>query len=117
MASATVASEPIARHREVPEIRRTMLRADLRKADDVDFRGEIGACLQRAASLLGWSLKELSGKVKRDERQIARWLNGQERVQVDVVFECEELRQPFALQLSKLSGADLHIHAEFRKVG
>lgn len=66
---------------------------------------------------MGWSLKQLAGALKRDERQVSRWLNGQERVQLDVVFDCEELRQPFALQLSKLSGADWHVHVEFRKVG
>ena len=94
-----------------------MAKADLRNAESIDFRAEIGACLQRAASLLGWSLKQLAGALKRDERQVSRWLNGQERVQLDVVFDCEELRQPFALQLSKLSGADWHVHVEFRKVG
>lgn len=105
------------RHRELAEIEPRMLRADLRNAEAVNFRAEVGACLQRAASLLGWSLKELAGHLDRDERQVARWLNGTERVQVDVVFDCEELRQPFAYQLARLSGADGHVHVEFRKVG
>src|SRR3990167_6114817 len=90
-----VADKPAARHPELSEITPTMARADLRKTENVDFRAEVGACLQRAASLLGWSLKELAGKLGRDERQVSRWLNGHERVQVDVVFDCEELRQPF----------------------
>lgn len=115
--SSSVAKPIAERHRELSEIRPAMAKADLRNAESIDFRAEIGACLQRAASLLGWSLKQLAAAVKRDERQVARWLNGQERVQLDVVFDCEELRQPFALQLSKLSGADWHIHVEFRKVG
>lgn len=93
-----------------------MLRADLRKTESIDFRAEVGACLQRAASLLGWSLKQLAAGLKRDERQIARWLNGQERVQVDVVFDVEELRQPFAYQMAKLSGAEIRVRCEFKEI-
>ena len=113
-----VASAPGSALRELPETDVRMARAHLRKPESVDFRSEIGACLQRAASLVGWSLKELAGKLTRDERQISRWLNGQERVQLDVVFDCEELRQPFAYQLARLSGAEaLPPRVEFRKVG
>ena len=104
-------------HRVLAETRPEMVKASLRKAENVDFRAEVGSCLQRAASLVGWSLKQLAAELHRDERQVSRWMNGQERVQLDVVFECEELRQPFAYQLARLSGADGHVHVEFRKVG
>ena len=113
---ATIASDPLSRHRELSEIEPRMIRAELRKAESRDFRVETGACLQRAASLLGWSLKELAAKLGRDERQIARWLKGQERVQNDVVLACEELRQPYALQMARAAGARIRIHCEFDDV-
>jgi transcriptional regulator with XRE-family HTH domain len=80
-----------------------MAKADLRNAETVDYREQIGKALQRATSLVGWTLKELAGKVNRDPRQVARWLSGQERAQLDVLWEVEELRGPLVLALAELS--------------
>jgi ribosome-binding protein aMBF1 (putative translation factor) len=93
-----------------------MAPSHLRKAEKVDFQAEIGGCLERARCWLGWSLKECAAKLGRDERQVSRWESGTERTQVDVVMAVEELQQPFAAQLAKLSGADIHVHVSFRRI-
>jgi transcriptional regulator with XRE-family HTH domain len=81
-----------------------MATASLRKAEDVDYRAKIGEAVKKAARLAGdWSLKELAAHLKRDERQVARWLSGQERAQLDVLWEVEELRGPLVLALAELS--------------
>lgn len=84
-----------------------MAKADLetvRKAETVDYRQQIGEAIKRAARLAGdWSLKELSAQLKRDERQVARWLSGQERAQLDVLWEVEALRGPLVIALAELS--------------
>lgn len=95
-------------HRELPEnARGAMAKADLRKAETEGWRARIGSALRRALSLNGWSLKEFAGAVDRDPRQCARWLDGSERPQLDVVFAVEELRQPLVIALAELAGTDV----------
>lgn len=89
--------------REVPDVPHRMATASLRKTEGADYRAQIGAAVQRAASLLGWSLKELAGEVNRDPRQVARWISGQERAQLDVLWEVEVLRGPLVIALAELS--------------
>lgn len=101
--SRSMAQPAAVRHREIPEMRPDPVKANLRKAETVDYRAETGACFARACQ--GLSLKQVAGYLHRDERQIARWFTGAERVQVDVVMACPELAQPFAYQLAQLSGA------------
>lgn len=101
-------------HRELPEKASAMAHAGLRIPENAEYQAEIGACLRRARSWLGWSLKELAGHLKRDERQIARWETGVERTQVDAVFAVPALREPFAVQLARLAGADVTTLATFR---
>lgn len=93
-----------------------MARAEVRKPETVDYQAEIGGCFARARHWLGWSLKEAAAALGKDERQVARWERGEERTQVDVVFSVPELRQPFAAQLAKLSGAKVAVRADFQEV-
>ena len=105
---ATVTAEHRQTPRELAEIGRpAMAKANLRKAETVDFRVVIGRVIARAQSLAGWSLKELAAKVERDPRQVARWLDGSERAQFDVLFAVEELRGPLVIALGELAGADV----------
>ncbi len=106
----TVPESPASRHRPVPEIRRPrMAKADVRKPDVDDWRGQIGRAVARAMALQGWSLKEFAGAVGRDERQCARWISGAERAQLDALFAVPALRvsllQAFA-ELTKRAVAD-----------
>jgi ribosome-binding protein aMBF1 (putative translation factor) len=115
--SAIVAKSRPDSHRVISEIRPEMVKADLRKAENRDFRAEVGACLFRARTLLGWTLEQLASALDRDARQVRRWESGEERVQVDVVMAHDELREPFGFFLAKLSGADVRVSVDFRKVG
>lgn len=108
-----VANSAADRHRVIPEKAERMARMDLRKAETRDFQAEIGACLFRARSWLGWNLEQLAAALKRDARQVRRWEAGEERTQVDVVMSVNELRQPFALQIARIAGARVTQSADF----
>ena len=101
--STTLASPSVDGLRELADLQPRMAKADLRKAETVNYREQIGQAIQRATSLIGWTLKELAGHVNRDPRQVARWIAGQERAQLDVLWEVEELRGPLVLALAELS--------------
>jgi hypothetical protein len=77
--------------RELPERAERMASADLRLAETgTDYREKVGAAFADASA--PFSLKELSGMLgDLDERQIARWKSGAERVQLDRVMRCKQL--------------------------
>ena len=115
--SDTVTASVSARHRLVPETGELhMAKADLRKPETPNYREQIGQCVNIARLALGWSLKEFAAKVAREERQVARWLNGQERVQLDVLWAIHELREPLLVALARLSGyAEVTTQIKFEK--
>jgi hypothetical protein len=112
----SVTDTPPTRHRVIPETPRpTMAKADLRKAEPGALL--IGRALQRAASLLGWSLKELAGAVGRDPRQVARWIAGQERAPLDLLWDVETLRQPLVIALAeRCDGCDVVTEIRVRRI-
>lgn len=90
-----------------------MVKADLRKAESADSMKEIGECVEYARNAVGWTLDELAGKLppppgseKRDPRQVARWIRGEERTPIDVIFKVPELRAPIVIALSRLADCD-----------
>ena len=85
---------------------------EVRKADT--WRLDIGQTVQRAISLLGWSLKEFSAAVGRDERQCARWISGVERPQLDAIFAVQALRSVWVIAISELAGADVELETTIR---
>jgi len=87
-----------------------MVRADLRKAEGAAVRAQVGRCLARAQHLAGWSLKELADALQRDERQVARWISGAERVQLDAVCAVPRLRAVFLVALAEFAGVDVVTH-------
>jgi transcriptional regulator with XRE-family HTH domain len=92
-----------------------MAKADLRKAEMVDWRADVGRAIERMRLLCGLSLKELADVVGRDERQIARWITGAERPQLDALFAVETLRQPLVVALAELAQNDgIEIVTEIR---
>jgi len=100
---------------EIPETRPRMVKADLRKAEPDGWREAIGRAIERAMFLQGWSLKQFAAAVGRDERQVARWITGAERPQLDTLFACEALRQPLVQALGELVGADVHTTITLRR--
>lgn len=100
---ATVTHSPPSALRELPERSHAMAKADLRLPERSSFRADLGRCIDRARTLMGWSLKELAGKVERDERQVARWIAGTERQPFDLLFAVTELRGALVIALASLS--------------
>lgn len=90
-------------HRELPETARPGLaKANLRKADMRDYRVEVGAAITRARGIVGWSLKELAGKLDKDPRQIARWEEGHERPHMDALLALDDFRWPLTQCIAAL---------------
>lgn len=85
-----------------------MAKADLRKAEIADLRAELGRALERAYKGLGWDLNQVTARLPLEDgkprcpRQVARWVSGAERLQLDVLFACPELRVPLVVQWARL---------------
>lgn len=94
-----------------------MAKADLRKTEVDPWRQHIGRAVERARLLRGWSLKELADAVGRNERQVARWINGQERLQLDALFAPKCFRQSLVVALAEMAGEGIEIatHITVRK--
>lgn len=99
---SSVVERPSSAHREITEIRPSrMAKADLRKAD---ARVQIGRVIRRAAELAGLTrLQQLAAAVHRDERQVARWMDGTERPHFDALIDVEELQQPLVIAFAELT--------------
>lgn len=77
------------------------VRAHLRKAEIVtEAEAKVGAAVERARTLRGWTLEELAGHARRNARQIAKWIKGQERTQFDVLFAIDDARWKNALVIA-----------------
>jgi ribosome-binding protein aMBF1 (putative translation factor) len=98
-----ITAEVAASHLLRTEIPTRMAKADLRKAEMPDWRQQIGAAIERARLLSAMSLKQFADAIGRDERQIARWIVGTERPQLDAIFAVRELRGPLVIALAELS--------------
>lgn len=92
---------PHTAHPDLPVRAEKCAKAVLRKAENPDAdKARVGATVERARNLRGWSLGELSRESKVNERQIARWINGRERTQFDVLFAIEDARWRNALVIA-----------------
>lgn len=98
------------------EMRPRMAKADLRKAEAGEWKANVGRAIQRAYLLCGWTLKEFADQVKRDERQLARWISGAERPQFDTLFAVVALRQALIIALAELAGAGVEVETTVRVV-
>jgi hypothetical protein len=90
-----------------------MLKADLPKGEN-RFMAHVGACLNAARLELEWTVDRLAAEVGRDSKQVARWMRGEERCQVDAVFAVPELRAPFVIALAKLAG--MQVETTIRRI-
>lgn len=91
------------------DLRPTMAKADVRKADVDGWRTRVGQAIQRAVSLRGWTLKEFAAAAGRDERQVARWIDGTDRPQLDTLFAVDSLRQPLIVAFSEMAGVGVDV--------
>lgn len=77
---------------------------DHRKAENT-----VGRAIQRAQQRRGWSLKEFSDLAGRNERQLARWMDGSEHPQLDTLFAIVSFRQPLLIALAEIAGVGVDV--------
>lgn len=98
-----VASAMHPSHRVIGETPTRMLKASLPKGETADSLKEIGDCLDFARRAVGWTVDQLARELQRDSKQVARWMRGEERTQLDTVFVVAKLKVPFLIALSRLA--------------
>lgn len=82
-----------------------MAKVDLKPRED-DAKAQIGRVVANALAMLGWSQKEAAARMDRDPAQVARWIAGTERPQLDALWALEELRWPLVQCLARLDAAN-----------
>lgn len=113
--ASTLPASAVPRHRLLPENSAgAMAKANLRKAETGDWRAEVGHAIERVKNMTGLSLKEFADAVGREDRQVARWIAGTERPQIDAIFAVASLRQPLIVALSELAGVGVEIETVIR---
>lgn len=110
-----IATSAVPRQHRLPEKAGcAAAKADLRLPETDAWREQVGAAIEHARQLSGLSLKEFAAAVGRDERQIARWISGDERAQLDRLFAVEALRQSLVIALASLAGQQVEIETTIR---
>jgi ribosome-binding protein aMBF1 (putative translation factor) len=107
---ATMSALDRARHRLNGDPRPRMAKAVLTESENVEFRATlrlIGECLDEARRYVGWTNERLAQELKRDPKQVGRWMTGEERTQVDVVWTVPLLRQPFIVAMAKRASCEI----------
>jgi hypothetical protein len=108
------------RHPVIGEKRKRMASAILPKRENVDIRSalrDLGGCLDFARRYVGWTIDQLAGELDRDSKQVARWIRGEERCQVDAVLEVRQLHGPFVIALAQLRSDEVVIETTIRIKG
>lgn len=109
MVSMVPESNPLTPREEAEMPRPRMAKAilpeakvNLRKSENCDFRSEIGRVVQRTGELAGLTrLQQFADAIKRDPRQVARWIDGSERAQFDAIWAVDALRVPLVQALAE----------------
>ena len=113
--SSSLPNAAVRRHRmSLEDVRPSMAKAEFNKVEHRDFRAEIGRAVQQALSIAGWSQKEAAGELGVDTAQVARWIAGTERPQMDRLFAIEALRWPLIQALARLDEQN-EIYTEIRR--
>lgn len=88
-------------------------KATIRKADTETYYASLGACIREVQHTSGLTLKEFCAELGKDERQIARQIDGSDRPQLEAVFAVEKFRGPLVIALARLA-ADVDVVTEIR---
>ena len=85
-----------------------MAKAGLRLPDIDPHYAKLGACMDEVRRFLGLSLEEFAYALKKDERQVARQLQGKERPQIEAVLAVDRFQGPMVVALARIaSGVDV----------
>lgn len=107
--SATVAAPAATAHPVLPEKFGRSLKADLPKAEESNWEERLGAAIELVQKRSRLSLKEFADKVRRNERQVARWFKGLEHPQIARIFAVPEFRELLIVALAELAGERVRI--------
>ena len=92
-----------------------MAKVGVLKADE-SLYAALGACLAEVQRTFGLSLKEFSCELGKDERQIARQIDGTDRPQLEVVFAVERFRPALVIALARLAqGMEIDMVVTWRR--
>ncbi len=95
------------------EVHPTMAKA-VKKVDESPWRERIASAIARCFALAGVSQKEAAALLERDQAQVARWIAGAERPQLDAIFSVELFRRPIVQALAELAGTGVQIETTIR---
>lgn len=114
--SRSVAKASLAGHlMSLETVRPQMAKADLKNLE-TDVKVLIGRAIARARQMVGWSAKELCGRVGVDQPTLSRWEAGTERPHFDRLFAIDELHEPLVVSLAGLDDeAEVVTEIRFRR--
>jgi hypothetical protein len=88
----------------VTEKRRKQAKAglpDVRKAEIERLWVQWGACIDEVRGVFRMTLQQFAAKLGKDERQVARWIAGIERPQIEAVLAVDEFNGPMLIALAR----------------
>jgi hypothetical protein len=108
-----LAPKPVPAHPVLPDIGKARMAKVDARIPDISWNERIGAAIQRAVALVGWTNKEAAAKVGVDDAEFGKWLSGGRRPQLDRLFAVEELREPVVVALAGMIGAEIQTEIRF----
>lgn len=85
-----------------------MAKAALRSTEKDEFYARLGGCIDEVRCVFRMTLQEFAAALGKDERQVKRQIEGQERPQIEAVFAVERFQGPMVIALARLaSGTDV----------
>lgn len=109
MPDAAMPSHPV-----LPDIGRAVMAKAHVRMPDVDWLIVIGAAIQEAVKVAGFSNKEAAARAGVDDAEFGKWMNGTRRPQFDRLFAIPELRRPLVIAIAQLAGEGVEVVTEIR---
>jgi hypothetical protein len=111
--SSTMTQPSLPTPLRVSDVTAKMAKASIRKADTKALYRSLGGAMEEVMRAFGLTLKEFAFQVGKDERQIARQIDGTDRPQIEAVFAVERFRGAMVIALARLA-ADVDVVTEIR---
>lgn len=90
-----------------------MAKASIRKTDTDALYRALGGAMVEVMRASGLTLKEFAAAIGKDERQLHRQMEGQDRPQIESVFAIDRFRGPLVIALARLA-SDVDVVTEIR---
>ena len=80
----------------------------VRKTEIERLWAKWGGCIGEVQGVFRMTLQEFAAALQKDERQVARWIAGQERPQIETVLSVERFAGPMLIALARVeSGVEV----------